>query len=150
MVVVADSGPILSFARANLLELLHEVMEEIVIPAAVAEELGSALVSQGRLRHRSVRDPAFMAQLPQKLHRGEQEAIVLARELGALLLVDEREARKEARRLGVPHLGSLRVLKEAKDRGIVSAAKPVLDTLIATGTYLSKLLYQEFLRQVGE
>ena len=66
------------------------------------------------------------------------------------LLVDEREARKEAMRLGMPHFGSLKILKEAKDRGIIPEAKSVLDELITSGTYISDALYQDFLREVGE
>jgi len=60
---------------------------------------------------------------------GEREAIALARELGAALLVDEREARREAGRLGVRYFGSLGVLKEAKDRGIIPVVKLALDEL---------------------
>jgi predicted nucleic acid-binding protein len=51
--------------------------------------------------------------MPSKLSRGESEAIVLAKELDAYLLVDELEARKEASRLGINYFGSLRIIKEA-------------------------------------
>jgi predicted nucleic acid-binding protein len=47
-------------------------------------------------------------------------------------------------------VGSLRVLKEAKDRGSISLVKPSLDELIATGTYISDTLYHTFLRDAGE
>ena len=88
--------------------------------------------------------------MPGKLNLGEREAIALAKESGGYLLVDEIEARKEALRLGIRCFGSLRVLKEAKDRGFIKKAKPALDEIIASGTYLSDDLYQEFLRLVGE
>jgi predicted nucleic acid-binding protein len=88
--------------------------------------------------------------MPGKLSRGESEAIVLAKELDAYLLVDELEARKEASRLGINYFGSLRIIKEAKDRGVISKAKAVLDDLIASSTYLDDTLYQRFLREMGE
>ena len=88
--------------------------------------------------------------MPSKLSRGESEAIVLAKELDAYLLVDELEARKEASRLGINYFGSLRIIKEAKDRGVISKAKAVLDDLIASSTYLDDSLYQQFLREMGE
>lgn len=91
-----------------------------------------------------------MNQLPHKLHLGEREAIALTKELGGILLVDEREARKEARRVGIDYVGSLRILKEAKDRGIIHEVKPILDELITTGTYMSDLFYQTFLHEIGE
>jgi predicted nucleic acid-binding protein len=47
-------------------------------------------------------------------------------------------------------IGSLRVLKEAKDRGIIPEVKSVLDKLIAAGMYVSDALYQKFLQETGE
>jgi predicted nucleic acid-binding protein len=45
---------------------------------------------------------------------GEREAIALAAELSAdALLMDDRDARQEAERLGIPVLGTLRVLVDA-------------------------------------
>jgi predicted nucleic acid-binding protein len=39
MPIVSDAGPILSFARSGLLELLRSVVRELVIPTAVRNEL---------------------------------------------------------------------------------------------------------------
>jgi len=94
--------------------------------------------------------PFFSRKHAWKTEPGESEAILLAKELGAYLLVDELEARKEATRLGINYFGSLRVIKEAKDSGSIRKAKPVLDELIASGTYLDENLYQRFLREMGE
>jgi predicted nucleic acid-binding protein len=47
-------------------------------------------------------------------------------------------------------VGSLQVLKEAKDRGIIPHVKPILDELIAAGMYISDTLYQAFLQQISE
>ena len=88
--------------------------------------------------------------MPGKLSRGESEAILLAKELGAYLLVDELEARKEASRLRISYFGSLRIIKEAKDSGLTAKAKPVLDDLIASSMYVDESLYQRFLREMGE
>jgi predicted nucleic acid-binding protein len=59
------------------------------------------------------------------------EAIALAAELNATMLIDEYERRKEAARFGIEHFGSLRILKEAKERGVIQEVRPVLDKLIA-------------------
>jgi predicted nucleic acid-binding protein len=75
---------------------------------------------------------------------------VLAKERDATLLVDEREARRVALQLGIGYVGSLRVLTEAKERGIIVQVKPVLDELIAAGLYIGEPLYQSVLRSVGE
>jgi predicted nucleic acid-binding protein len=159
MSMVADSGPILSFARANRLDLLQEVVGDLTIPDAVYEDIvvrgagkpGSQEVQQSTwIRRLSLRDRTFADELPSKLHLGEREAIALAKEEGAILLVDEREARREALRQGITVIGNLQVLKEAKDRGIIPEVKPVLEELIAAGMYVSDVLHQTFLEQIGE
>ena len=159
MSIVADAGPILSFARANRLDLLRQVVSALVIPDAVYADIvvqgtgkpGSSEVQTASwITREAVQDRSFVDQLPARLHLGEREAIALAKERGTALLVDERDARRAASQLSIPVAGSLRILKEAKDRGIISQVKPILDELIATGTYISDTLYHAFLRQAGE
>jgi predicted nucleic acid-binding protein len=159
MSIVSDAGPILSFARANLLDLLRQVVGTIVIPEAVYADIvvqgagkpgASEVQTASWITREAVKDRSFVDQLPTRLHLGEREAIALAKELGTALLVDERDARRTASQLNIPVVGSLRVLKEAKDRGSISLVKPSLDELIATGTYISDTLYHTFLRDAGE
>src|SRR5919198_4607148 len=145
MSMVADSGPILSFARANHFDLLRQIVDELIIPDAVYDDMvirgagkpGAEEVVQSLWIHRrSVQDRTLVDQLPAKLHLGEREAIVLARELGMVLLIDEREARRAAEQHQIGHVGSLRVLEEAKQRGRIPAVKPVLDELMTAGMFL--------------
>jgi predicted nucleic acid-binding protein len=159
MIIVSDSGPILSFARAGRLEILRQVAGEITIPGAVFEEItvggqgkpGAGVVLAGTwIKCERVKDRSALNRLSRRLNLGEMEAVVLAGELGASLLVDEYEDRKEAERIGIEYFGSLRILKEAKERGLIQEIKPILDGLIASGTYVSDTLYQEFLRVSGE
>jgi predicted nucleic acid-binding protein len=126
MIIVADSGPIISFARAGRLDLLKQVTTELIIPDAVFEEIvvcgddrpGAEEVKQGLwIKQATLQDRSLLENMPGKLSLGESEAILLAKELNAYLLVDEVEARKEASRLGINYFGSLRIIKEAKDRG---------------------------------
>ena len=67
-----------------------------------------------------------------------------------MLLIDEREARRAARQHAIPYIGSLRVLAEAKQRGLIPAVKPVLDDLIAAGMFIGETLYHGFLHSMGE
>jgi uncharacterized protein len=132
MIIVADSGPIISFARAGRLDLLKQVTTELIIPDAVFEEIvvsgddrpGAEEVKHGLwVKRATLQDRSLLESMPGKLSPGESEAIVLAKELSAHLLVDELEARKEASRLGINYFGSLRIIKEAKDRGVISESK---------------------------
>lgn len=153
--IVSDAGPVLSFARAGQLDILAQIVEGIWIPRAVHEEIvihghgrpGSELPSWIRATAVTV-DPKM--HLSTKLGRGESEAIRLAQQLGAVLLIDERAGRREARRLGIDCFGSLRILEEAKSRGVIETVKPVLDRIVAAGMYLGEPLYISFLRRISE
>ena len=87
-----------------------------------------------------------------ELNRGEAEALALATEIKAdLLLVDESKGRAIAARLGFKHIGLLGVLVQAKQRGIIVAVKPILDDLIAkAGCWIGAELYQRVLQAVSE
>ena len=157
--IVSNAGPILSFARAHHLDLLQEVVAILTIPDAVYEEIvvggmgkpGADIVAQAAwIRRVDAGSHALGDRLPHTLHIGEREAIVLAYRYGAVLLIDDRAARRAAERAGVRCMGSLRVLEEAKRRGLILTVKTVLDQLIAAGLYMSDSLYRAFLRHMDE
>jgi hypothetical protein len=159
MTIISNAGPLLSFARANLLALLREIVGALTIPEAVYDEIvvsGAGLPGADEVRDSAwitrapVSDHRFVEQLPHTLHAGEREAIAMAREQRAALVIDDQAARRVAEQYGVACMGSLRLLEEAKQRGIIAAVKPTLDALMAAGMYLSDPLYHAFLRRMGE
>lgn len=135
-----------------MLELLRQVAGELVIPLAVANEIGeSLLVTAPWVKPQPIRRTReLITTLPLRLHLGEREALALATELNAAFLVDDREARSVAAQLGIQRFGSLWILRQAKEQAIIARVKPALDDLIAGGTYIGKVLYGEFLRQMNE
>jgi predicted nucleic acid-binding protein len=158
--IVADTGPIIAFARLGRLALLHDVVEVLLIPDAVYEELvgrghgrpGAAEVAQGDWIHRrTIAESTTVAQLPPVLHRGEREAIILAEELNAPLLIDEQRGRETAMARGLAVLGSLRILGEAKRRGFIAAVRPLIEELLAIGYWIhDERVIQAFLQEMGE
>jgi predicted nucleic acid-binding protein len=157
--MVAESGPLIAFARIGRLNLLRQVVGELVIPAAVYEELtgrgherpGAAEVVRGEwIQRRMVGNQAMVTQLPAVLHAGEREAIVLAEELQAQLLIDEQRGRNMATARGVTVLGSLRILIEAKRRGLIDRAQPLLDAMLAAGYWIDEELLPPFFQEIGE
>lgn len=156
MIIVSNSGPIISFARANSLELLNQVLQEIKIPAAVYEEIvlhggikpGSAEIKDAHwIKRETVKKVSLVNQLPLSLGLGEREAIVLAEELKAFLLIDDRLARKEAEKRGIMCFGSLRVLKEAKSKGLIEKIRSKGDELKKAGLRIKNSLYEMFLQE---
>ena len=91
------------------------------------------------------------ASLYDELDRGEASVLALAKEHNAqLVIIDERKARGEARRFGLPVKGTVGVLLEAKQKGLIDAIKPLLETLQAKGMYLEQSLIDTALRLAEE
>lgn len=158
--IVADSGPLIAFARIGRLDLLQQVVSELVIPDAVYDELvvkgkgrpGAQEVERGEwIRRKVARDRTAIDQLSSELDQGEREAIVLARELGAMLLADEWKVREAAEPLGIEVFGVLRVLAEAKRRGHIAKVRPLIEELLAIGYWMHETrVIRPFLREMGE
>ena len=87
-----------------------------------------------------------------RLMSGEAEAIVLAGELHAdYLLMDEAAGRAVAIRCGLRVIGLLGLLLRAKDRGMIPAIAPLLDTLEReAGFWMTADLKRRVLDQAGE
>jgi len=93
----------------------------------------------------------FMA-LKLQIDPGEAEAIALAIELKAdLLLIDERIGRQTAQHFDLPIMGLIGVLSLAKRKGLIESIKPVLDRLMNEAKFRIRLeLYQQILNNEGE
>jgi len=100
----------------------------------------------------SIADSDLVTMLKTSLDTGEAEAIVLAREQNiSIVLLDEKDARKVARKLGLSVLGVVGVLIWAKRAGIIDDLRSQLDALQQQGGFrLSRALYLEALAAVGE
>ncbi len=161
MIVVSDTSPVLNLARIGRLDLLPSLYHQILIPSAVYEELtrsksdlppGMDPASQPWLMVATVNDQKRVQELREHLDLGEAEAIVLAIELRAeLLLVDERRGRRVASAAGLAVTGLLGVIATAKRAGLVDLAKPLLDELIQSARFwIGPDLYAEVLSELGE
>lgn len=157
--IVADSGPLITFARVNQLGLLRTMLPSLVVPEAVYQELavrgtgrpGAAAVARGDwVKRASVTHLDLVHRFPRRLHLGEREAIALAVELELPLLIDELAGRSEATQLEVTTITSLAILHGAKLRGFIPATRPLLDQMIATSFYLDSDEYERFLTVIGE
>ena len=99
MIVVSDTSPILNFDAVGKVHLLRDLYAEIVIPAAVQSELSrnSIQLDPSWIRVLAAQNQGDVAILREQLDAGEAEAIVIALELRAeLLLVDEKRGRRIA------------------------------------------------------
>jgi predicted nucleic acid-binding protein len=161
MIVASDTSPLTSLAAIGHFELLQTLYSEIHIAEGVWQELnhggrrhpGSHEVEKAPWVYRhEVRNQALVAVLRRDLDRGEAETLALAVELKAdLVLLDEKEGRHAASRLGLRSLGALGILLQAKRLGTVTEVRSLLDALREqAGFFLSDSLYWQVLEQAGE
>lgn len=159
--VISNTSPITNLAAIGEFDLLHRLYGEISIPKAVWEELhasgqdwpGSLEVENAPwVIQRIAQNSTLVEALSRDLDRGEAESIALAIELQAdLVLLDEREGRRMARRLGLNVIGVLGILLEAKHKGYLPGIKPMLDRLRQTaGFFMTEDLIQGILLAAGE
>jgi len=131
MIVVSDTTAISGLIQIGRVELLREMFGEVHVPEAVRDELlRSHHTLPTFLQIDTVADRLEVARLEHELDLGEAEAIVLARQLRAdVLLMDERIGRRVAVREGVPIIGLMGVLVAGKQRGFVPSVRVVIGEL---------------------
>lgn len=162
MKVVANSSVLIALSAIGRLSLLLERFPDgLLIPDAVWREVvetgrgrpGAPEVREASwIQRRAVRDWDYVRLLCTELDAGEAEAIALARQEQAdVVLLDEKEARRVARRLGMRVLGTVGLLIWARQQGLIQNLREELQTLQERGGFrLSQEIYLAALREVGE
>lgn len=153
--VVSDASPLILLARVGRLDLLRAISSDVLAPPAVWAEAtreplapGASVVAAATW----IRILAPTRPLPSNgtLGAGEREAIALAREHGAILVVDDAAARRRARVEGLRLTGTLGVLVLARRTGHLHAVAPILETMQAQGFRISADLIARTLHRCGE
>ena len=158
MIVVSDTSPITNLLQIGELDLLRRIFGEIIVPIQVFNELcqiesqKNVLGKQEWIKSATPSNRKLKDDLLEKLDEGESEAIALAIELKAdYLLMDEQAGRLIAQSYGIKVTGILGVLIQAKDKGLISEVKPLLEGLVSdAGFWLNPKLIEEVLKLVGE
>lgn len=158
--VVADSGPLIAFARLSLLELLPETFGRVLVPDVVVAECTAQphrpgakaiamALADGLLEAVEVEGAGRFADL-HLIDEGEASALLLAMAEACPTLIDERRGRRVASRLGVPVVGTVGVLLAARQREAIPALRPLFEELNGFGYRVSAVLVAEALARAGE
>ncbi len=156
--VVSNTTPIISLLKLNRLDLLKQLYGQILIPLAVFREI-EAGKTKGYYKDLSKIDWISIVEIKDKksvkylldLDQGEAEAIVLATEFNAdLIILDERLGRFYAKHAELKVTGTIGVLIKAKNEGLIESVKPMIEELVKKEVWISDKLKSEILKKTGE
>jgi uncharacterized protein len=156
--VIINNTPLVGLWSLERLDLLRALFGTVWLPTAVASEFLAAhdaarqraLAETDWLQTVSLSDPRH-ALTYTGLDRGEAEVLALAVEHNArLVIMDERQGRRYAHRLGLSLTGTLGVLLLAKEEGLITAVAPLIQQLLDQGLYFSPELVNRALTLAGE
>ena len=163
MVAVSNTSPVSNLSMIGRLSLLQSQFTLVLIPLAVRNELErvpdtAAKASIGRaldagwLKVQPVINIGFAVALGNDLDAGEAEAIVLATEVQAdMILIDEKEGRNLARLTGLNVRGVLGILLRAKAMSEIASVKlEIAAPRSLAGFFVASSLEAEVLRTAGE
>ncbi|HMV47533.1 MAG TPA: DUF3368 domain-containing protein [Blastocatellia bacterium] len=159
MKIVTNSSPLIVLCKSGLADLLPQVCEDILVPAAVWDEI----VSGGK-------DDAATRILPHltwakrtevvsddllirawNLGAGETAVLNLALSLpGHRALIDDSAARACAKTMHIAFLGTGGLLVAAKRRGLIASLDEALQKIISAGLWFSGDVINLLKEQAGE
>lgn len=162
--VMCNASPVIGLLSIHKVFLLWQLFGKVILPEAVYHELCAdslrheaeveeinQYVIDGKFEIYKVKNANIVKSMYGKLHYGELEVIVGAKELGiSLAIIDEIAARKMAKEFLVDTIGTLGILTLAKKKGMIDKIKPDLDCLRENGYRISGKLYQQILADNGE
>ena len=157
--VICNTSPLLYLYRIGVLDWLPKLFNEVWITNGVKQEMeigqqkGYNVPKPRDYEWIIVVDPQSMPSewLSIDLGMGELSVMALALEnSGKIILSDDALARRHAKAAGLTVWGTLKVLLEAKSKGITESIKPLLDRLEEQGMWLSEEIRHRILRLAGE
>ena len=149
--VISDASPLIALTQISQLNILHVLFTTVMIPPAVARETARSVPLPPWLQVRELAQPIDPRIVRTSLGPGESQAISLGLEVGAQrVILDDVQARRTARALGLPLVGTLGVLLAAKRRRLLPSVQPHVEALLRAGFFVAPSLYEDLLVQAGE
>jgi predicted nucleic acid-binding protein len=166
---VSNTSPLIWLSKIGRITFLKKLFGEVIIPEEVYKEavegglqegFSDALVikeavDQGwiKISKLNKKEAALYQKMMEhafEIHLGEAQAIVLARRMHSLLLIDESSGRAFAEAWSLKAKGTLYVILSALRRGLLNCAeaKETLLTLVDKGFRIEPNLLARIIREI--
>ncbi len=143
--VISNTSCLIVLDNIGLFYVLRELYGNILVTEEVSHEFGKEL--EDWVLNQKIRDEKYFKVINTFIDKGEASAIVLALETdNSILIIDDLKGRKIAKNLGLSITGTLGVILKAKQQGLISSLKEVLDAFKDQGFRISSGLEREILK----
>jgi predicted nucleic acid-binding protein len=167
--IVSNTSPLIWLAKIGKIDLLKKLYGEVIIPEEVYKEaverglqegfsdalvikecVEQAWIKVSKLNEREVKLCQRMMKHAFEIHLGEVQAIIQAREMDALLLMDESCGRAFAETWGLKVKGTLHVILKALREELLdkNEAKEAVLQLIKKGFRIEPRLLARILKEI--
>ncbi len=157
--VIADSSPLIVLLKSNLEDILPNLFDEILIPESVSQEIFAgdpndlAIQKLPKISWLNIVPDAKSNPLTANynLGKGEISVINLALEKSlSKVILDDFAARKCAKDLKVPFIGTGGLLILAKRENLISSVTDALKEVQKNGLWLSDSIIELIKQKAGE
>lgn len=161
--IIADATPLIHLSRINKLQLLEKVFTKVIIPDAVYKEVvikgrekrivnAEIIAKQSWIIRKEVAQREEVKELRKiaNIGAGEAEAIILAKNEGASILIDDKMGVNIAQSFGIETYWTTSViLKAVAEKKLEkNEAKQIIEELIKTGYRLKPEVLLEILKKL--
>jgi predicted nucleic acid-binding protein len=155
---VVNASPLILLGKLGRTDLLEKLARQVIVPQAVFREVAAGATGDAamqvalgwaapRVQNDILVPPPISAW---DLGAGESQVLAHCLVGGHRAVLDDGEARAAAKVHSVLLVGSLGVILRARKAGLIPAARPLIEELIESGSYLSADLVRQALLKVGE
>ena len=129
--IITDASCFILLDNIDGLAILEKLYEQVFTTPEIAAEYGKRLPQWVIVQAVSNRD--LLYNYAEMVDIGEASAMALASEVNSpLLILDDLKARNLAERLHIKFTGTLGVLVDAKQEGIIPSLSPYFDKIVRT------------------
>jgi predicted nucleic acid-binding protein len=147
--IITDASCLIILDNIGYLDILPKLFDTVVTTPEIAAEYGKAIPQWLILI--KVNNVRLQSEFAQMVDPGEASAIALAHEITYdYLVTDDLQARKLSIKLGLHVVGTLGLLLKAKQIGVITLLKPVLEQMKQTDFRVTQTLIEAILRSAGE